>query len=297
MHGDQSVTDADMPQIFQAADRASLAGQKQYMAATRWRLTLVLLAAAAGIYSWRVGEGDINVLALVSLVCFVAALLIENRLWRDRPDKAWYDGRAVAESVKTLAWKFAVCAQPFPSSMPTGDAVDSFSGRVDDIRRQFRGLDLAPINAPMISEWMTFQRSRSLRDRHNVYLKYRIHDQKDWYKGKSSYNRRRSAQWRVILFSLESLGVIGALIEALTRSGVIIVPTIAAAVGAVLAWTETKQHDFHARAYAAALSDLAKVESRLEVANSEDVWAAEVNDAEDAISREHTLWLASRSQV
>lgn len=36
---------------------------------------------------------------------FIAALLVELWLWPVRPDKAWYDGRAVAESAKTLAWK------------------------------------------------------------------------------------------------------------------------------------------------------------------------------------------------
>lgn len=296
MLADQCVTDEDMPQAFQAADRASLAGQQLYVNGSRWRLVLILLAAAGGIYSWRVGKGDIDLLAIASLVCFVLALLIENRLWQLRPDKNWYDGRAVAESVKTLAWKFAVCAHPFPVDMKLTDAVDAFTNRVEGITSQFRGLVLAPVDAPMISLWMKRQRLASWDERRNKYLAFRLQDQKSWYSKKSSYNRKRSTQWRVVLVVLELLGVIGALVEALTRSGIALVPTIAAAIGVVVAWIETKQHDSLARAYAAAVTDLAKAEAKLENAETETVWATEVNDAEDAISREHTLWLASRSQ-
>jgi hypothetical protein len=43
--------------------------------------------------------------------------------------------------------------------------------------------------------------------------------------------------------------------------------------------------------------DLASARLRLELVTTEEAWATEVGDAEEAISREHTVWLASRSKA
>ncbi len=292
----QRVRDADMPQLFRAADVASLEAQKQYIRGTRARLVLVSAAAACGITSWRVGTGEVDVLALIAVVLFVLALLVEGTLWKGRPDKTWYDARAVAESVKTLAWKFAVCAEPFPSGMNDADAVAVLIDRIDVVSNQYPHLHLAPVDAQMVTPWMSAQRAAPWNERRQVYLDARLRDQKSWYSTKAHYNKSRSNQWRTALVSLEFAGFLFALTEALQPGMPTLSAAVAAVVGAVAAWVVTKQHDFNSRAYAAAVADLAKAEAKLVHVSAENDWALEVNDAEDAISREHTLWLASRSQ-
>lgn len=291
------VTDADMPQLFLAADSASLDGQRQYVRGTRARLSFVSIAAIAGVFSWRVGDGDVDVLALAGVVLFVGALLVEGTLWRARPDKTWYDARAVAESAKTLAWKFAIGADPFPSKLPKKEAVKELLDRLDRVRNEYQHLQLTPVNAQMVTAWMSGQREAPWSERQQIYLDQRLRNQREWYARKAKYNRRRSNQWRVVLVSLEFAGFGLALVEALSPNVPTLTPALAALVGAIVAWVETKQHDFNARAYSAAVSDLARAEAMLLAVNDESEWALEVNDAEDAISREHTLWLASRSQL
>jgi len=286
----------DMPQLFQAADSASITGQKQYLHGTRARLVLVSAAALSGIASWRVGRGEVDVLALAAVVLFVAALLVECALWKSRPDKAWYDARAVAESAKTLTWKFAVCAEPFPNSLAAADAVKVLIDRLGNVGAQYPHLRLAPVDAQMVTEWMSVQRSAPWSERRQVYLDARLRDQKAWYTQKAQYNTSRSNQWRVALVGLEFVGFVMSLLQALKPGMPALSGFVAAVVGAVVAWVETKQHDFNARAYSAAVSDLTKAEARLINVEEEAGWAREVNDAEDAISREHTLWLASRSR-
>lgn len=297
MPAQREVTDDDMPQLFRAADRASLNAQRGFVNGTRLRLVLVILAAASGLVSWRVGSGEVDVFGLSGVVFFVGALLVESSLWKGRPDKSWYDARAVAESAKTLAWKFAVCAEPFPSGLSTQQAQSQLVSKLETVRERYTNLDLDPVETKAVSDWMRDQRSESWTARRAVYLEQRVRSQRRWYATKAKYNKKRSKQWRAALVALEFVGATVALVEAVNKDFPSLGPFIAAIVGSFVAWVETKQHDTNARAYSAAVNDLANAESKLEVSPDEDAWALEVNDAEDAISREHTLWLASRSQL
>jgi len=292
----ERVPDADMPQLFQAANEASLAGQGAYIDVTRWRLVLLAGAATAGVTSWRVGRGDVDLLGLVSMLSFITAVVLEGWLWKERPDKAWYDGRAVAESAKTLAWKFAVAGGPFPSDVPLDAAKRMLLDLLEGVRDQFGELELHPNPASQISSWMVHQRLAPFADRKQQYIVGRIREQKSWYAEKARSNKRRSKQWRFITVGLELAGAVASLAQALLDMGILLDPAMAALGGAAVAWVNTKQHDALGRAYSAAVADLSTAEERLELVRGEADWASEVDDAEEAISREHTVWLASRSR-
>lgn len=291
------VQDADMPQLFQAADQASLKAQRSYVGGTRLRLLVLGTAAVLGVFSIRVGAGRVDVVGLVGVVAFIIATVTELNAWKSRPDKAWYDGRAVAESCKTLAWKFAVGALPFPIAMDEATARRALLERFDAVKGEFPSLELTPSTAAAISRWMIEQRKSSLEDRRRSYLAARIGDQKQWYSTKAATNRRRATQWRWALLTAEVAGATTALIAALNQSFWTLSPTLAAVVVAIVAWTETKQFDFNARAYSAAINDLANAEEKLNLAADEASWAKEVDDAEEAISREHVVWWATRSRI
>ena len=292
------VTDADMPQLFLAADRASLDAQARFVNGTRLRLALVVLSALLTVTAWRVGSPEIDVLAVGSTVLFVGALVLEGLLWSARPDRTWYDARAVAESAKTLAWKFAVRGEPFlDHGVSEADATRRLVERLEEVRGRFQDLDLAPVDAESVTAWMHDERRARWEDRRQLYLIERIRQEKAWYADRARYNQRRSSQWRGVLVSLELLGVVASLLAAFVEDLPLIAPALAAMVGAGAAWMETKQHQVNARAYTAAVADLAQAEAKLKVAASEHEWAKEVRNAEDAISREHTLWLASRAEM
>jgi hypothetical protein len=58
------------------------------------------------------------------------------------------------------------------------------------------------------------------------------------------------------------------------------------------AWTQIKKHRELSQSYALAAQELASVESLITHVNSDSALAKYVIDAEDAISKEHTLWCA-----
>ncbi|MBM7460271.1 DUF4231 domain-containing protein [Rhodococcus coprophilus] len=294
------VPDNDYPYLFRAADKASLEGQRSYVQTTRTRLLLLGGAALTGVFSWTVewGEiGPINVPALFGVLAFVLTLVLELDTWKNRPDKSWYDGRAVAESAKTLIWKFAVGGNPFPAPLEEVDAMRALLKRMKSIREKFLDLELHPVQAPEISDWMLVLRRSSFEHRRQSYLEARIDQQKKWYSDKARLNKRQAERWRLVLIILELSGVGISLAAALSLDLTQIAAAIAALVTGVLAWTQTKQYDFNYRAYSAALSDLTSAEAKLSLADTEESWAREVDDAEEAISREHVVWLATRSSL
>ena len=83
---------------------------------------------------------------------------------------------------------------------------------------------------------------------------------------------------------LKAIGVIEG--DILTLSGAIL--------ATITAWTQTKQYRNLAAAYTVTALELASVRTKIANQYSEAEWAKFVNDAEEAFSREHTLWKASR---
>ena len=71
---------------------------------------------------------------------------------------------------------------------------------------------------------------------------------------------------------------------------------LAAGIGAGAAWLALKQHTVLRSAYALTAAELEKQIATLTAAEDAN-WSESVADAEEAISREHTMWLASRSDV
>jgi hypothetical protein len=100
--------------------------------------------------------------------------------------------------------------------------------------------------------------------------------------------------WVLVSIVLEIAGVIGGALKAFGWISFDLLGLLAAAAGSVMAWIEAKQHRNLATAYGIASQELAAIASELTTLNGEERWAAFVGRAEEAISREHTLWRASR---
>lgn len=289
----------DLPQLFQAADTASIEAQNEHMRGLRARLALLTVAAGLGLASWRQeGSEGLDWPALLASILFVGTLSIEAVLWFHRPDRRWYDARAVAESTKTLAWKFAVRGEPFlDPETDEQEIARVFVDRLGRLRAQYPNLELAPSGGSGVTKWMQDVRAQPWDQRRETYLRGRLMDQKTWYAAKAEVNKRRASQWRVALVLFEFLGFVSALFAAINSSVPALAPFFATLTACVATWLVARQHDFNWRAYSAAVADLALAQTRLEAATSEQDWANEVSDSEDAISREHTLWLASRAQL
>ncbi|GGY94436.1 DUF4231 domain-containing protein [Streptomyces poonensis] len=283
VHG---LAEDDLPVVFRSSDAASLTGQRSYIRGTKFRLVLAVTAALCGALDHQV--------ALMGLVAvFVLTICVEVWLLTGRPEQSWYDGRALAESTKTLAWRFAVGGAPFPADLSQSEAHRRFQRRLGELLREAPVSSLAPVGSIAVTDAMKTLRARSFADRKQAYLRHRIEDQQQWYTSKAAANVVNARRWRLVLVGVEGLGLAAAVLRLLGLFTFDLAGILAAVLGAGSAWLAVRQHETLGRAYTFAATELSVIHERL-THTDDGSWAEEVADAEDAISREHTMWRASR---
>ncbi|MFB7664164.1 DUF4231 domain-containing protein [Kitasatospora sp. NPDC056138] len=302
-----------LPELFWTADSSSLQGQRRAVALSRWELLLLVAAAASG-------SADGRLWAWIAAFAYLCTVVMAAVVSRQNPQGLWYEGRAAAESVKTLSWKYAVRAdayQPPPRTLP--DAERLYDAQLGGIVGQFgttraipqfervqaelsawRGPLLGrPAHHPQITETMEALREQPLAVRREVYLRERVQTQRDWYRAKARQCANASRWANLLGIALPLLGLGLAVLRALGYFSYDALGTVSAVAASIAAWAQLRQYRPQAAAYSLAASELAVIEAQLSglelgSEEAEEVWARLARDAEDAISREHTTWQARR---
>jgi len=281
------------PALNRAASKASRTGQNRYMQAIRIRLIFLVLAAVGGAINWRVGS--IEVLTWLALVSFVIALAAEFVIFALRPDQLWYEGRAAAESAKTLTWRYAVAGDPFPATLTNHAADTAFLTQLTAILRDLT-ISFPPPQLEethQITDEMRQLRALPFSERKTAYLTGRIDDQQRWYGEKSRAAERYNSTFLLGAIALEFVGVIAATLRVTGIIDFDMLGIVAALTAGIASWAQTRQYGSITRAYSIAGNELTTIRSQASLVDDSG-WARFVAEAEEAISREHTLWRASR---
>ena len=287
--------DHDLPPFFHAADQASQRAQSATLRGNRLRLIGAVSAALGGSFS--LATWNIDFWAILALAGFLVAMLSELFLMIGRSERLWYQNRAAAESAKTLSWRYAVGADPFFLSMSSDTVTALFRARIGQVAGQVADAMTMPSgDASGPTAAMERLRLQPIEMRRATYLRDRTEMQRDWYSKKAKAARSASTRLRLVLLSAELIAVILAAGRVFGNWPFDLANVLAAFVGAGAAWLGLKQYTTLATAYGLTAVELEKQISVLKLA-SEDSWPSSVADAEEAISREHTMWLASRGEV
>lgn len=286
-----------MPETFRAADRGSTSAQARFLRSMRIQLIALGAAAVLGSYSWRWPATDTDWAAAAAALAFALAGVLRASMQRNRLERSWYDGRAVAESAKTMAWCYAVAGRPFPRALDEAAADREFVHRLRELPVGLSDLSIVPSEeaGPQITAGMRSLRSFPLEERKAAYLAGRVRDQQKWYAHNARWNKQRADRWNVLLLSVEACGALAAALKATTEIAIDLLPAVAAIVAGATAYLQTKQHDALASAYSVASLELATVAELLPGVADEEQWAEFVDQAESSVSREHTMWRAKRS--
>lgn len=281
----------NLPSLFTATDEYSQKWQKRFLRAQKAQLSFLILAAIGGSTSWVLSQ-DFKLSAFITMIALVCAVSIKLYLIANTPEKKWYNGRAAAESIKTLSWEYVSGATPFEKTKSKTVVEQLFLSRVGEILATVPTLDQPSIGLRQLTKSMKDERKKSFTNRKSYYITNRIEDQITWYSNKSSFNSRRSSVWSFVLLSLEVIAIV---LATLRFAGIIeldLAGVTATIVAAGISWIQSKQYETLSQSYSVTAQELARVGSLLETTNERD-WPTSVEQAEEAISREHTLWLAS----
>lgn len=288
------MNECDYPALFRAADQLSRRAQKVFYSVLG--VNLISLISAAG---FSVLDYPHSAVAIAQAVTLLVALASSIYLGTARPDNVWYGARAVAESVKTLSWRYISCAEPFEHSDEDA-AKQRFRQTLMDVviqNRQVASKFESDLSGRQISERMDQLRQRSLVERVETYVTARVLDQLNWYDAKAVENRRNQRKYFSFLVALNAVALILALVK-IWMPDISYWPTdvfIAAAAG-VLSWTQAKRYSDLATSYALAANEIGFIREQADSFSTEREFSAFVGDAENAFSREHTQWVARKDE-
>jgi hypothetical protein len=285
------VQDDDFPALYRSTNKFSLASQSNFFDALKVHLVTLVLAALLSAIEYR--HWLTAVMQLVLLLCALGCSIF---LFSFRPDKFWYGGRAVAESIKTITWRYVCRAEPFHVDNFSAD--EAFLRRIKSVIKQNKAICRklkSDSDNLQITALMREIRSHTLSVRQQIYVDDRINEQHQWYTNKANFNRIR-ANWFFFTLILINLCAVVCAILRIINLDLSFWPTdifVAAAAG-VLSWMQAKKYSELAASYTLASYEIGIIKEGAFKSNSDEDFSVFVGDAENAFSREHTQWVARK---
>jgi len=285
---------SEFPALYQAADSAT--GTAQWRFLTIIKIEYLLLVAAA-VLAMNLSSS----IVYLGLNALVFAALLGFLLFRAKKgnDRNWYNGRAIAESVKTLTWRYMMRADPF-SNADDRISDSEFSKLLLQILKsntEFGREIAAHVNSgPEISPFMRSIRALPLSERKKFYAVNRIDEQKTWYADKARSNSRSFYQF-IGFLSFIYLVAACCTLARIKYPDFPYYPTepLIALAGTLLAWMQIKKFNELGAAYALTAHEIGLIKISGDHSNDEATFSEHVNDAEFAFSREHTQWVARQA--
>ncbi|MGY4433980.1 hypothetical protein ACVWWO_006457 [Bradyrhizobium sp. F1.13.1] len=287
----------DYPALFLAADDTSNNNQSFFLWLIRGEyLTLVLAAILSMSFLHGVGYH-----LIYAGVFFIGLAILLTRAL-SKPEQIWYGCRALAESVKTLTWRYMMHATPFEGGGVGGEqqARSEFRNQLhavfDANREVAKKITSVWSTKEQISTAMDRVRAMNRADRMNYYLSKRVDDQRGWYARKAGINKRNAFVWVCISCAAYILA------GGMTLSRIAwpdwpywpIEPLIVIAAS-IVGWMQIKKFNELTAAYTVAAHEIGLIRPMAQDADNDKKFSTFVNDAEQAFSREHTLWIARQS--
>lgn len=297
----------EYPALYLAAEEASRRGRRNlsWLAAGDIFFSLVaaLLALLAGLIPAASGATrptPIDIVLAATAVPFVVSVTLKLFSLAGGFEADWYTGRAVAEAVKSMTWRYQMGAAPYHGT----HADATFAG---DITRMLHRSNLRQAvntltNLPLqITDQMRSSRAQEAGARLDRYVRERLMNQAAWYQARSLENRRNANTWFWLSVVLQLAAVATAIIalalgaDANRGSDLLRVMAIFATISlAGTAWNERSRFAQLADSYATTLQELLLAASLARTTDENDSLEQAVKEGEDAILREHRVWLARR---
>ena len=284
------MEEQDFPALYRSADALAVQQQRLFLVSLGTHLALLVIAAAISVF-YVANSG----MAYTQAACLLITVFLSVFIGYHKPDRIWYNARAVAESVKTLTWRYMMCAEPFQAQ--TDSALQDFQRKlraVLDQNQQALGLLSANLADRQVTDTIRSHRDASFTARRNIYIRARIEDQRNWYATKASFNRKRARAFFVALVLSNLIAFALSLLRVASPSIQFFPVDIFIALSAsLLTWIQGKRFSELAASYALAAHEIGIIREQAN-AVSEAQFSTFVADTENAFSREHTQWVARK---
>jgi len=287
----------DYPTLVRHYDSISLEGQSRYLQFILLELAVAMLAAFLSDVLHDLDPTWLRILEKVVMILLGLGLVVQIVRLVKREDQSWFEGRAVAESAKTLTWRYMMKVQPFHEE---SNLEEEFMNRLRAVLHGCRVCEPKPITSVHeITQRMRDTRGQHWEKRREFYVASRLNDQIKWYSGRAKYNTQRSRRWLCISIGAQLVAILAAYVSYRSLAHWNFVPFLTTVAASCVAWSQAKNFDELRESYRMACDELCQIkDERISRAATESEFLDAVVNSEGAISREHTMWAArSRSPV
>lgn len=171
------VTNDELPALFRGADRSSLTAQQRYLCLIAADLAFLIIAAILGSFALDSSSGK-TAIAIAGAIVLIISIILTLIIRIVRLEQDWYDGRAVAESVKSLAWRYMTCSEPYLHNLEPTEVDQKFTSDLSSLlaeRKDFSSKLGGKLGTePQITKRMREVRALDTEDRKTVYLSERM---------------------------------------------------------------------------------------------------------------------------
>ena len=289
------MTELTFPGLYHEADSASNRQQKMFLWVIRAEFAALF---AASILTINIVPEAWYIIVYGLVMVLAAGLLIFRST--TKPEQSWYQARALAESIKTTTWKYAMQSKPFDHH--DNDALDRafFRNFLKDLLRtnQQVGAQFDGSSATMdqVTDEMAAIRALDTTDRLALYMDQRVENQRRWYAVKAGNNRTWAKMSVFALVALYTLAFIALLVRVAKPEWAYSHPEpLILLATALIGWMQIKKFNELATSYNLTALEIGILKSRAPEIESDEALSDFIDDAEEAFSREHTQWLARRS--
>lgn len=292
------MIEKDFPNYFQASDNASKRAQSNYINIIRVDLVSMIIASAISIYNYQQVESKLTVY-VISGILLLSSLILTIILKAKQFEDTWYQGRALAESCKTLTWRFVTCSEYFEEDLTEIEVKHRFINRIKNLADEFKDLtkimNAQTLNLPIVTEKMIELRKLEMFERKENYIHNRVENQKKWYSNKAKFNKSKYNFWFGIIIASQAVALISVIfLIKFPNNNYNFIGLFTTVASSAISWLQLKQHQELKQAYTTATQELNFIVELSAEVNTSDELSKFVLDSENAISREHTLWLAQR---
>jgi len=282
----------DYPALYRSADDESLDAQNRFYGALGTNIICLIFSAFISAVDIKSSWASI-----LQVILLLVSLAMSIYLATARPERVWYNGRAVAESVKTSTWRYMMKAEPFDQDIGADQFFTMRLKEIFDQNLNFAKLLTRFSGDSQITVAMQNIRLLALEERKKFYENQRVSEQQIWYSKKAQQNKKKANKFFIILCSFNGAALICAIFK-IKYPETSFWPTDAfvTCAAAAISWIQAKRFQEHSASYALASYEIGFIKEQLVIINSENGFSLFVGDAENAFSREHTQWSARKDE-
>ena len=285
-----------LPAMYLAADGASRRSQNLHFLSFALEFAMLIVVALVNT-RFHGQEGRVAYLVMALIAFSIVAIGRRLLEW----ERKWYQSRALAESIKTTAWRYSMKAVPFDVSESDQQATKRFREYLAGILKANRQLGTVisanDVADAQVTDDMRSSRQLSVSDRISMYEKVRVENQQGWYSKKSKSNSSKRFWWSLAIAAIFFVLIFSVFGETVAPIWIAenFDPLLVLCT-AVIGWVEVKRYGELAASYGITSHEIGIIKGQIDMVQDEASLSEYVNETERAFSREHTQWLA-RSEV